>query len=133
MRKFGIATALLLLAAAIALAQTSQQSGQSATDQAKGAASSAAGAVKSGAETGYNKTKEGAEKAYGAAKGIVTGSSSEQATGEGQTEQHQAAGTEGTSQQAGKLPKTASPLPLLGLLGLAALSLGAWKARLPGR
>ncbi len=123
MRKLGITAALLLLSAAMAVGQTSQSSDQqSTTDKAKGAASSTAGAVKSGAETGYDKTKEGTEKAYGATKNAVTGSSDQ--TTEQQTS------TENTTTTANKkLPQTASPLPLLGLLGLGAFSVGAWKFR----
>jgi hypothetical protein len=123
MRKFAIGAMLLVLAAVMALGQSSQQSSdqQSTTDQMKGAASSAGSAVKSGAETGYNKTKEGTEKAYGATKNAVTGSSSDQ--------QNQS-GNQGTSNTSGgKLPQSASPLPLLGLLGLGTFSLGVWKAR----
>src|SRR6516164_5830867 len=121
MRKFGIGAVMLLLATAIAIAQTSPQSSdqQSTADQAKGAASSAAGAVKSGAETGVSKTEEGAKKAadateegakkaYGTTKDAVTGSSEQsgQATGENQ------AGAQGASSTAsGKLPQSASPLP----------------------
>jgi len=107
MRKFGIGAVMLLLATAIAIAQTSPQSSdqQSTADQAKGTASSAAGAVKSGAETGVNKTEEGATKAAGAVeegasktagavKGAVTGSSGEQS---GQATAENPSGAQGAS------------------------------------
>jgi cobalamin biosynthesis Mg chelatase CobN len=125
MRNFGIAAITLLLAAAMAMAQTSQQTtDQSTTEKAKGAASSAVGAVKKGAETGYNKTREGVGKAFSATKNAVTGSSNNQTAEQNETS------TGGTSQTATKrLPATASPLPLLGLLGLGAFSLGALRSR----
>jgi flagellar biosynthesis/type III secretory pathway protein FliH len=126
MRKFGLALLLLVFAAAMALAQNSQDQ-QSTGDQAKGAVSGAAGAVKSGAQTGYNKTKEGAEKAYGATKGALTGNSNDQTT-----EQQTSTQTTTTTTHK-KLPQTASPLPLLALLGMGSLSFGVWKARLFGR
>jgi hypothetical protein len=89
----------------------------------------AAGAVKSGAETGYEKTEEGAEKAYGATKNAVTGSSSDQTGGQEQAGS-QESGTAGTSTKTGKkLPQTASPLPLLGLLGLGMFSFGTLSRR----
>jgi cobalamin biosynthesis Mg chelatase CobN len=123
MRKLVVATIPLLLVAAMAMAQTSSND-QSTTEKAKGAASSVGSAVKKGAETGYDKTKEGAQKVYGKAKGAVTGSN-EQNTEANQTS------TEGTSTTAsGRLPHTASPLPLIGLLGLGAFSLGALRIRL---
>jgi cytoskeletal protein RodZ len=117
MRKFGIATVLLLLAISVAVAQTSQES---TTEKAKGAASTVAGAVKKEAE----KTKEEAQKAYGATKNAVTGSSNNQTT------EQTPAGTEGTSKTAtARMPHTASPFPLIGLLGLGLFSLGALKRR----
>ena len=129
MRKLGIGAALLLWAATMSFARPAPQSSdqQSAADQAKGTASSAASTVKHGAETGANKTKEGAEKAYGAAKDAVTGHSNEQS---GQAaEQGQAGAPATSSTSSGHLPQTASPLPLLSLLGVSAFSLGAWKSR----
>ena len=136
MRKIGITTALLLLAAAMAVAQTS--TGQSAANQAQGAASgaagtaqsgasSAAGAVQSGAEKAGGAVKSGAETGYNKTKNAVTGNSD-------QTSDQNQAGTEtgagGTETGAGTMPKTASPLPLLGFLGLGAVSLGALRSRL---
>jgi hypothetical protein len=132
MRRLGIAAVLFLFAASIAMAQTSQPSNdqQSTSDKTKGAVSGAAGTVQSGAETGYDKTKEGAEKAYGSAKDAATGSSSDQTGGQEQTGGQAQTGTEGTSTKAGKkLPQTASPLPLLGLLGLGIFSFGTLSTR----
>jgi cobalamin biosynthesis Mg chelatase CobN len=109
----------------MAMAQTSQSSSdQSTTEKAKGAASSVGSAVKKGAETGYNKTKEGAEKVYGKAKNAVTGSH------EQNTEGNQAGAGETSTTASSRLPHTASPLPLIGLLGLGAFSLGALRMRL---
>ena len=77
--------------------------------------------MQSGAEATANKTEEGAKKAGNAVKNAVTGEPSGQT---GQTAQGESA----TGSQ--KLPQSASPLPLLALLGLGSFSLGAWKARL---
>lgn len=132
MRKLAIGAVLFLLAATMSIAQTPSSDQQSATDKAKGAASSTADTIKHGAETGASKTKEGAEKAYDATKNAVTGSSDQS----GQTSEQSAqpsgqaqAGAGATSTAGGHLPQTASPLPLLGLLGMGAFSLGAWKSR----
>ena len=120
MRKIAMTTLLMLLASAMAFAQ-------SVGDQAQGAAQGAGSAVQNGAETGYNKTKEGAQKAYGATKNTLTGSSDQQNSSD--QNQTDTTGTQGQAHHAGKLPQTASPLPLLGLLGLGATALGAWKRR----
>ena len=129
-----------------------QQAGSSAADQAKQAGSNAAGqaqqagsdaadAAKQGAQAGYDKAKEGANSAVDATKKAVTGSSTDQNAGEGQNASQekqtgappagQAGETAGTTSGAEHkhLPQTASPLPLLGLLGMGSLSFGLWKAR----
>ena len=125
MRKFGMTTALLFLAAVMALAQSSLG------DKAQGAASSAGGAVKSGAEQTGGAVKSGAEST----KNAVTGSS-EQSTDQNQnqgTPESQSGAQTGANPKAGAhhggLPQTGSPLPLLGLLGAGAVGFGTWKAR----
>jgi hypothetical protein len=157
MHKLGI-TAVLLLFAGMAVAQATgsqtqgaasnaagqaQGAASSAASQAQGAASSAAtgaqnaasqtaGAAQQGAQTGYEKTKQGASNAAGAATGAATG---DQSAGQDQTGAASTAGQTGgtagtTTTGANKgLPQSASPLPLLGLLGLGSLGFGVWKLR----
>ncbi len=127
MRRLAITAVLLLLASAFAVAQQSaSDQAQGAGSQAAGAASNAAGATKSGAESGYNKTKN-----------AMTGDSNDQNTSNdqnnNQTTEQQTNTQTTTSTAHKKLPQTASPLPLLGLLGLGTFSLGLWKARFLNR
>jgi hypothetical protein len=89
-----------------------------------GAVTGAAKAVGKGTETGAKKTEE-----------FVTGGGSKQDQ-TGTAAQGQASGTTSISDTSanapahgGKLPQSASPLPLLGVLGLGSVGFGVWKAR----
>jgi len=143
-----VITAVLLMAPGLAIAQTDQPQGTAS--QVGNDAKDAAGAVKKGAETGYSETKKGVEtgysetkkgvkSVYGGAKKVVTGSPDSETAAQDQTSTTStpdAAPSSSTQEQntttttsSNRLPQTASPLPLLGMLGLSSVSFGLWKFR----
>ena len=127
MRKLTSAAVVIVLAIGMTMSLAAQNPVTQAGNEAQNAASSAGKAVKKGAETGYDKTKEGATKAYDTSKEAVTGQSQDK------PDQAQSTTESGNAQQAptkgSTLPQTASPLPLLGLLGVAMVAMGARKTR----
>ena len=122
-------------------ADQTQGAASSAADQTKGAASSAAGAVKHGAETGATKTEEGASDASHGAENtqmMDRRRADQSGTDSGAPARRikLVAPRPAVTQQVARpqtvavaIPHTATPLPLLGLLGLGGLSFGVWKAR----
>jgi cobalamin biosynthesis Mg chelatase CobN len=123
-------------------ANQAQGAASNAADQAQGAASGAAdqanqgtggvtGAVTGAAKAVGKGTETGAKKT----KDFITGGSKDQdqtgTAAQGQTSGTTSISDTSASAQAhgGKLPQSASPLPLLGLLGLGSVGFGVWRAR----
>jgi hypothetical protein len=102
-------------------------------DSAQSTARDAAGAVEKGAKNGYEGTKKGVKKGVGAVEHAVTPSSSDQGTDQSSSATGQEQSTENGStrgrQGGSELPQTATPLPLLGLLGIGSFGVGIWRLR----
>jgi hypothetical protein len=136
MKKMAIAAVMLLVTGLavsnLGFAQSSTQ--QSAADQAQQSANQAQSAADQ-AQQNANQAQGAASNAANQTNQSVGGGSKKQDQ-TGTAAQGQTSGTTSISDTSanapahgGKLPQSASPLPLLGLLGLGTVGFGVWKVR----